>query len=156
MKRYWILILAAAICVFSLSASASTMIVDGEEVDHYEIDFNPTNQDWLLSQIDAASPEDYADLITALYIVNTIQFGPYDDSEDLRDVRPAADRICNWLDLMEFDYTSEQINELLRLHISEDVYIDVFSEDNIVTKLELVLTSIQNAYDKDLRIAIAF
>lgn len=158
MKHYCSVIFALIlIAIFPTSFAEGIILHEEELTEGYELgNVMELNEEWLYAQADAASSNTYKDVITALYIINSTQYGPYDNYEDITGTRPNVDQLCEWLDSMSFEYTAKDIHDGLRRILLNDVYIDIFSEDNIIKRMDLTVNDIQNGYGKNLLITVTF
>lgn len=148
----------AAMCLLWSAALAETIIPEpGKE---YPIQQEILDGEGLRAQLEAASPSDYADLVTALYIINAAQYGPADSYDGMKaagDARPGVRQLCRWLDMMSFRCAREEIDGGLRLRVSDGVWIEIFSGDgDAIDRMDLVVGSVENAYGSDLRLSIDF
>ena len=122
--------------------------------DKWVVDLERLDQAWLLAQVDTVSEETFADIITALYIMHTVQYGPYNDYEDVHGEDLSMGSLFMSLDYLSFEYTASDFEGGRRLSLSKDVYIDIYAQDDNIERMDLVIRSIKNGYGYDLRITI--
>lgn len=142
--------------LFMLSTAASAEIIllgDDQSEARFEIPIEILDQEWLLSQVDKA-PNEFEELVVALYIMNDFQYGPAHDYGEIEDAELAIEGFCSWLDLMSFEYPYEDTTDGIKLMISDNIQIDIHCEGSRISRMDLIIKSIENGYGNDLTISV--
>ena len=143
----------AVLLVITTAFSESIWIHGVEATDgvEYEIETEPVDDKWLDAQIKDAGLTD-SGIITALYVMNTLQYG--NNGKPLPDKARSVEKLCQWMEMMTFDYQKESIDGGVCLKFAETTRLELYVTENKIDKLDLVIIGIQNVYGNDLRITI--
>lgn len=152
--RICILILVLLFMLSTIVFAEIIIFSDDEPDTRFEIPIDDVlDQEWLFSQADKA-PNEFNELVTALYIMNTYQYGPAHNYEEIVDTEQTIDGLCKWLELMSFECQYLETPEGMSLLISNNVQIDIYCEENVICRMDLVIKSIENGYGNNLTISV--
>ena len=155
MKTRICILILVSLLIFSTAAFAEIIIFSKNEPEaRFEIPIDDIlNQEWLLSQVDKA-PDEFDKLVTALYIMNTYQYGPANTYEEIADTEHTIDGLCKWLELMSFECQFVETTKGMNLLLSDNIQIDIHCEEDIIYRMDLTIKSIDNGYGNHLTISV--
>ena len=108
--------------------------------------------DWLLTQADLSSQDDYRDLLSALILFSELQYGMHHEEYENKYEPPEEfnvfDAICSILRLYGIDFTSDVTEEKLTIYLSDNLYYELHKDGNRIDSIDLYLPHIidQNGY----------
>ena len=112
------------------------------------------DEEWLYKHVEASPEDTYKELMKAIYIISSMQYGPYSNYEDVPSHDLSMDAITEWLDALSFEYELENTEFGACMRFSEQVFINFYLEEGTIKRMELVVADILGAYVGDMKLTV--
>lgn len=91
-------VLFAAVSMLFLNAAAEIGIIESPNIDIIQMETEQLDEEWLYKHVEASPEDTYKELMKAIYIISSMQYGPYSNYEDVPSHDLSMDAITEWLD----------------------------------------------------------
>ena len=131
-------VLFAAVSMLFLNAAAEIGIIESPNIDIIQMETEQLDEAWLYKHVEASPEDTYKELMKAIYIISSMQYGPYSNYEDVPSHDLSMDAITEWLDALSFEYELENTEFGACMRFSEQVSINFYLEEATIKRMELV------------------
>ena len=100
-------VLLAVISMLFLNAAAEIGIIESPNIDIIQMETEQLDEAWLYKHVEASPEDTYKELMKAIYIISSMQYGPYSNYEDVPSHDLSMDAITEWLDALSFEHELE-------------------------------------------------
>lgn len=141
------------VSMFLLNAVSEIAVIESPHINviHMETTFD---EKWFYKQIEAAPENTYKDVMKAIYIISSIQYGPYTNYEDVPSHDLGIDSVIEWLDSLSYEYKRNDTEFGTRIAFSDQVYIDFYLEDDAIKQMELIVLGVLDIYAGDMKVMV--
>ena len=147
-------VLFAAVSVLFLNAAAEIGIIESPNINIIQMETETLDEAWLYKHVEASPEDTYKELMKAIYIISSMQYGPYSNYEDVPSHDLSMDTITEWLDALSFEYELENTEFGACMRFSEQVSINFYLEEATIKRMELVVADILGAYVGDMKLTV--
>ena len=147
-------VLLAVISMLILNAVAEIGIIESPNIDIIQMETEQLDEAWLYKRVEASDEDTYKELMKAIYIISSMQYGPYSNYEDVPSHDLSMDSITEWLDALSFEYELETTESGACMRFSKQVSINFYLEDGTIKRMELVVADILDAYMGDMKLTV--